>query len=747
MSQLGGMGATPARRSARLSQAGSVTNQSVITTMTTGGTRQRKKGPLTKVKARKSNAYGASGHVGAAEELSLSATGFAQAFQNQRGDAVERDDQDDDDIDELGAETPRMSGALNGGEALRSSSFRPEVPTPVAPGLSFQDSEEITPSDNDLAASVGDTSKSFGPVHEAGMLFPPLRREPSRQQPAARSRPLWQQNKDRRIQASANGHREEVVQVEVEAVREDHPVHAVPAVNGDLEKSIKDIVAEEQARLLREGPPEPLAKPRKQSARQQRNNPQVDEWLGTIEPEQDDEPDWPWRKVLMGLFWSLLVFAIASLFAQFMSQTPDSDFVSKPGMMTALSARVSRAWYDAADWVMPAETQYTTDSTSYDFSKGNDRNKKNTVWSEDSDNRLIRMLKMEDAITQLRKDLPDHIVVRRNPGGTLEITDEFWNALSSKAKSAENNAEWIEFLELNKDKLRAVLGVPRNARTSDPHPEALSQDEFLALIQDHYRKISAQVDEKVAKALKSQITQITAIAQKEAKKAITDSIRFHALAQSNLLTNYELNLRKANYFSLGLGAVVDPTLTSATFSDDSWANIGFKRWMLSRPHNPPTAALDSWAEPGDCWCAAPNPSTIGQAELTVSMPYPIYPQQVTIEHLPMTMMPTKKITNAPRTVELWVETAGSQDSHRGGACLEGPAGWTCLGSFRYNIHASNHQQTFDLDVPSTVPVTRAMLRVTSNWGADHTCLYRVRLHGRDAEEDYQYGVHLSDPVQ
>jgi SUN domain-containing protein 1/2 len=267
------------------------------------------------------------------------------------------------------------------------------------------------------------------------------------------------------------------------------------------------------------------------------------------------------------------------------------------------------------------------------------------------------------------------------------------------------------------------------------------------LVQEHYKSMSIQVDEKVTQAFRAQITKLKSIAQQEAKDAMAKSIRLHALAQSNLLTNYELTLRKTNYFSLGLGVVIDPKLTSATFSDDSLVNVGFKRWILSRPRNPPRAALDSWAEPGDCWCAAPNPSKTGQAELTVSMRHPMYPQQVTIEHVPMSMIRTQKITNAPRTVELWVMAAGSPDQRGGGTCLEGPAGWTCLGSFRYNIHASNHHQTFDLDVPSTVPVTKAMLRVTSNWGADHTCLYRVRLHGRDAQEDYQYEVRLNDPVQ
>jgi SUN domain-containing protein 1/2 len=128
----------------------------------------------------------------------------------------------------------------------------------------------------------------------------------------------------------------------------------------------------------------------------------------------------------------------------------------------------------------------------------------------------------------------------------------------------------------------------------------------------------------------------------------------------------------------------------------------------------------------------------------------MFPLQVTIEHVPMSMMPDKKITNAPRHVELWVESdysAQYQYSHRSGVCQNGPVGWKCLGSFTYNIHGSNHQQTFDLDAQSSVPVNKVMLRVMSNWGADHTCMYRARLHGRDAVEDYQYDTRLNDPLE
>jgi SUN domain-containing protein 1/2 len=706
MSQLGGMGATPARRSARISQAGSVTNQSVVTTMTTEGTRQRKKGPLTKVKARKSNAYGASGRVGAAEELSLSVTGFAQAFQNQRGDAVARDDEDeDDDIDELGAETPRMSGARNGHASHRSPSFASEAPTPVAPGLSFMDSEDIAPSEIDLAASIGNTSKSFGPVHEAGMLFRPMRPESPRSSSEEYAQPLWKKNRARRLQAQVNKPVEQENGIKAQATQVQRPEQATPAINGSLDQSIGDLVAEEQARLQREGPPPPRNKPRKHAPNQRLNNPQiVDDWLGNVEQGHEDEPEWPWKKYAMPAFW---IFCSAMLL-----------FLLRGFMMSNQS--LSSAWHNTADWIRPTERP------------GNSFGDMNST------------------ITELSKLLPEYMVVKRLPSGRLEVTDEFWNALWSKFKSGRDT-DWWDYLENNGEKLRSLVGTHVSSNSIDALPEAVSRKEFLTLVQEHYRKISTQVDEKVFQAVRDEASQIKVIAQAEAKKALIDSIRLHTLAQSNLLTNYELILRKPNYFSLGHGAIIDPTLTSATYLETppSWAWFT-RRFTYSQVRSPPRAALDKWEEPGDCWCAAPNPSMKGQAQLTVSVSRPVFPQQVTIEHLPMSMMPDKKIENAPRTVELWVETDQRPQyrfAHREGACLDGLAGWTCLGSFAYNIHASNHQQTFDLDAQSPVPVRKAMLRVTSNWGANYTCLYRVRLHGRDAAPDHEYKVHLNDPVQ
>ncbi|KAH5441457.1 hypothetical protein HBI47_043790 [Parastagonospora nodorum] len=756
MSQLGGMGATPARRSARLSQAGSVTGQSVVTTMTNGGTRQRKKGPLTKVKPRKSNAYGASGRVGAAEELSISATGFAQAFQNQRGEAAARDEEDEeDDVDELGDETPRMSGALNGRTPQRSSSPELEAPTPMPPGLSFMDSEDLAPSENDLSASVGNTSKSFGPVHEAGMLFRPLRQVAARS-PSAEvfAKPLWQTNRTRHRQTQANVQEEEDVEVavEIEPVRQQPPKQVTPAPMKVIDQSANQPLPEE-----REGPTLLRSKPRKQPSQQRAADPHLDEWLGNVEPGLKDDDKWFWERYFNPLFWTLVcaagLLAIGFGLAQLMTSKQEPSSITRPGMVTAFGNRISNAYYDVADWVMPAERPEKKKQNMDEFKRGDGTIDDNYLWSRmkkiynEFDSRFENM---DDTIAKLNQHLPEYMVVRTLPDGRREVTDEFWNALISKAESSGGDAEWTEFLKRNEDKLRDIFGGTSTGTPSDMRPEAVSREEFMNLVQRHYDTMAAQVDEKVYQAIQGQASQIKAIAQAEAKKAMIDSIRLHTLAQSNLLTNYELNLQKANHFSPGLGAVVIPTLTSATFLDSPspWGSLG--RLLFSRYRNPPKAALDRWEEPGDCWCAAPNPMMSGQAQLTVALARPVYPQQVTIEHLPMSMMPSKKITNAPRTIELWVETdqsVESQGSHREGSCQEGPAGWSCLGSFRYNIHASNHQQTFDLDVLSPVPVSKAMLRVTSNWGADHTCLYRVRLHGKDAAEDHQYEVRLNDPVQ
>ncbi|KAH7398393.1 UNC-like C-terminal-domain-containing protein [Pyrenochaeta sp. MPI-SDFR-AT-0127] len=763
MSQLGNLGAPTPRRSNRLStKASSVADESAVTQLTNGGSRLHRKGPLTKVKTRKSNAYGASGRVGAAEELAVSATGFAQAFQNQRGDAFARDDEeededDDDDIDELGAETPRRSGALNGNAQRNSTSPLPQVPSRVVPGLSFLDSEDITPSDDDLAASVGNTSKSFGMNHEGGMLLQYGRREMRfSSQDVSEGTPLLQKTTTRRsFQARTQIPGKPLAQpsTQAQATPERAPPRMMSKDRTAIENSVDDLIAEEQARLQREGPPKPQPQHRLGGRQRQVNNPpNVDEWLGNVEPPHVDEVEWPWKKYIIWAFWSVIASVVLSILFSTLSSSGYPESVPGLGMGQAFTGPVSRTWHYLAESIMPRRHNrdgLNEEETLRDYIRADGTEDYRNLWSR------VRKLNekvegkfdaMRRTLQELREELPQHIVVHRHPDGRREISDEFWTALLNKVDSQSDDAEWISFLKRNRNKVDDIIGAPMDGNGHKVSPEAVPRHEFIDIMQQHYKNISARVDEKFLDTIRGQSEQIAAVARLEAKKVMMDQIRLASLAQSNLVANYELVMRKVNYFSPGLGAYIDPTLTSATFSPE--ASFFFHRFAWITPRNPPKAALTSWEEVGDCWCATPDAPRSGRAQLAVNLGQPMFPNQVTIEHVPMNMVPTSNINNAPRHIEVWTDTdepVKLRYNHMKDQCQNGPDGWQCLGSFVYNIHSGNHIQTFDLDAATAKPISKIILRVLTNWGGDHTCLYRVRLHG-DAPEEYKYTTFLDTPV-
>lgn len=727
MSQLGNMGAPTPRRSTRLSTkvASSVAAESAVTQVTSGGTNLRRKGPLTKVKARKSNAYGASGRVPAAEELSVSATGFAQAFQNQRGDAFARDDEEDedegDDIDELGDDAPLMSGALGGNN-----------------GLSFLESEGVTSSDDDQATSVGNTSKSFGMNHEGGMLF-----QPGRQDMSFSSRLASR----RTVHAQTHAQARVPAQTQVQAAPTQPFTPVMLQNRAEIEQSVDDLIAEEQVRVQKEG----LAQhqPRQQSEGPRKHLNTVKEWLGNIELPHINDPQWPWKKYLMWALWFLVASTVIGMISSTLSsiELPKSTSQS-PGLATALASRISYQYTKLVNFIEPPAPpsepadeeqwrKYTGGDDDVMWSRMNKMNKRYTTAFKE----------VQSTIDELKNELPLYMILRKYDDGHQEITDGFWHALVDKARSNEASPEWNDFLKQIDQKVRNMSGVLRDNENAPSWDQIVSRDEFAATMEKHYNTISERVDEKISEAIRGQIDQIKSIVQAEARKTMLDNIRLQSLAQTNLVANYELHLRKPNYFSPGLGAIVEPTMTSATFSDISNQPSKFLRWLVLPQRNPPVAALSDWRNPGDCWCSTPNPE-LGQAQLTVMLGQPIKPKQVTIEHVPMSMVPRGDISEAPRDVELWVETEEPvtwQYGHQQVDCQEGLPGWACLGSFKYNVHAANHVQTFDLGGDSSVPITKAMVRVVSNWGADHTCLYQVRLHGDDATEAYEYGVCLNDP--
>jgi SUN domain-containing protein 1/2 len=773
---------TPVRRSGRLSnQGGSVAAESVVTTVTTGGTRTRGKTALSSLQPRKSNAYGASGRLGNPEKIPAAVTGFTEAFQNQRGDAL--DGEDGEDIDELAAE-PSVSQPRQ-----QSNSGQPPTPAPrngvtrskVTPGYSFIDSDGITPSEDDAAASVGNTSKSFGLGHEAGML---MARDNYDVRPSPFVKPaIPKRNPPTRTVNGLSGQASTPHQPQVSArgtaptpglgqapvrgqgqgqagANLEHPTVRITASERlAINQSVDELIAEEQARLAQEGPP--LPQPRRRP--HQKAPSDLWAWIGNVQQDEseEDEPVWPWRKLVMWAFWALAAFLVVGwLLSHAMSTEYPESAPRMPAVFKAVGSRVAYTYDKITDFIAPPRgpTEEEKERAAAEAYKANGED--HLLWgrmSQIEQRNVKRMESMRELFEELKQELPDLMVVKRYEDGSSEISDDFWRALTSKAKSAvRSDPEWVAFLTDTKEKLDALLdNQAHNERTyMEAWPQAVSREEFISHIENRYQNLTLEVDKKIEDAIHAQAVQLKSMFKEEAKRAMMDQVRLSALAESNLVANYQVRFNRPNYFSPGLGAIVDPSISSVTFNDAPGRIATMARrfsWTAAR--NPPMAALTKWEEPGDCWCSAPSEAQGPQAQLVVNLARPVTPKQVTIEHIPMSMMPSRNISNAPRDIELWVQTdlpINPYYSHRQVACKgDGPPAqdglpFKCLGAFKYNIHASNHLQTFDLSGESAEPIRKAVVRVTSNWGASHTCLYQLRLHGTDAAPDHEYEVRLMD---
>lgn len=213
--------------------------------------------------------------------------------------------------------------------------------------------------------------------------------------------------------------------------------------------------------------------------------------------------------------------------------------------------------------------------------------------------------------------------------------------------------------------------------------------------------------------------------------------------------------RRINYASPGHGAAIDPYLTSPTkekkfhfYQRLILGTTGMKKYQ-SRP---PIEALKSWSEVGDCWCAAaavkqPNHQMDGQEgryiQLSVVLEYDIFPDEVVIEHLPLKT--TVNPGSAPKDIEVWADFSHLTQAEFASLMI-GPhplnvINWypqlAMIGKLRYDAVANEQEgkyvQIFRLDFNQDgrdeMWTKKILFRVGSNWGAENTCIYRVRVHG------------------
>ncbi|KAJ5656232.1 hypothetical protein N7507_008182 [Penicillium longicatenatum] len=252
---------------------------------------------------------------------------------------------------------------------------------------------------------------------------------------------------------------------------------------------------------------------------------------------------------------------------------------------------------------------------------------------------------------------------------------------------------------------------------------------------------------------------------------------------------YESPIHKINFLSLALGAIVDPHQTTPTagrsypfYQRAVLTMLGLRSTITASM--PPVAALIPWEEVGDCWCSVPRN---GVSQISVLLGRDIVPEEVVVEHVPSgsTLDPGA----APREIEVWaryriiplpsqgsssifswwksvprrpIEPLSSKKEGLGGYSIPGEnslhevlmsslsatnmydpesaysddpllgPNFYRIGKMVYDINKHNYIQRFHLntiiDIP-TIRVDKVAFRIKSNWGSNHTCIYRFKLHG------------------
>ncbi|KAJ2998047.1 hypothetical protein NUW58_g448 [Xylaria curta] len=375
--------------------------------------------------------------------------------------------------------------------------------------------------------------------------------------------------------------------------------------------------------------------------------------------------------------------------------------------------------------------------------------------------RALRQLIMED----------DRILSLENS----EISEDHWLAIQSRirhtnlgASSPTKDGEafeekvsqaWESWIEQNKAAVKKALdGV------------ALTKDEFMKL----FRKEITSYNREINQELKELQKRIEVITQQMSKfqHAIssTSGITKDEIAKTfdslyaKVVNNAKLDAtargvigghindvlaNQVNFFGIGAGASIDPM-----FSSRSWKVrkdfFKSKKWVERDGYKaqPRTSALSPWNQEGECFCAGTDLKGYGQGtnNISVIISRNIVPQHLVVEHiLPGATLDPGAI---PKNIEVWasIEEVNLRDEVQAFSEAQFPGtpkeeilheGFVKIGHFTYEKKNSGDGiQVFKLSDELTrmrAVTDHIVIRAINNYGADHTCFYRLRLYGEVVE--------------
>lgn len=190
-----------------------------------------------------------------------------------------------------------------------------------------------------------------------------------------------------------------------------------------------------------------------------------------------------------------------------------------------------------------------------------------------------------------------------------------------------------------------------------------------------------------------------------------------------------------NFALRGGGATIDASITSPTYKLPArtiQSRLLF--WLRGHDHqdahiNLPNVALEEFIEVGECWEFEGGHGTIG-----VNLPESIHVSSLSLNYIPPSKVSAVAMARAPRNVTLW----GHADAENLTEVLSHPERrlfadrlFIPLIRAEYNISDEILLQNFLIVGNSSHEIlySTLILEVTSNWGANTTCLYYVGIHG------------------
>ncbi|VDC07514.1 unnamed protein product [Peniophora sp. CBMAI 1063] len=240
-----------------------------------------------------------------------------------------------------------------------------------------------------------------------------------------------------------------------------------------------------------------------------------------------------------------------------------------------------------------------------------------------------------------------------------------------------------------------------------------------------------------------------------------------ALVDEAVLRTQKDGLARADFALHSGGARVIPSLTSPTLDAPPRglreALHGLLTGSGAPVGRPPVYALHHDTSAGMCWPFGGSHGTLG-----VALARPAFIDAISIDHLAREL--AWDVRSAPRGMEVWGLVEGRENLEKVGvwemgramrraACASGEsapnspecaqvqdeeseeeyppelpksAKYVRIAAFEYDARQGRPVQTFDIDEGVKalgVDFGVVVLRVLGNWGAEYTCLYRVRVHG------------------